>query len=449
VRQWDGGIVEDLPAFMNRVASSRPGTTIAVQVVRRGRTVMERFRAGRRPVGHGRMLDYGAQWVEPDGRVLLPGRTGLAWLDPRAGTRVPLWRWAERGVVRRARAAAGRAFVTVQRGPYPDLVVAVDTTSGRELWRREVRGTVAWTEPAGSGLWIQAANPAQALLVDAADGRPRGAWRCFDVRRHEFRKTWSDAESAAVAAGRGYVVTGVPDAHVLHVVNTSTAAIEFADAWSDRTGSGGYDGYANPQVDAGAYVAVVRAPGLRLYFPDPLGGSPRHVVDVDGRVLMSSQSHYGPLDSDTRIAVRGSTLYVVRVPARGRRNVSASVFGVSYEALGEPAMTPAVPGGGAVYMRTSQIWMSGNALPTRYVVDVQPSFEGVLVAAAQLADDHAGETWWVSAMDEDDVDENRHVRLLEADMHDARRYAPVRNGDTLLVPTDRGALCFPVRTYGE
>jgi hypothetical protein len=151
------------------------------------------------------------------------------------------------------------------------------------------------------------------------------------------------------------------------------------------------------------------------------------------------------MDRDARVYVRGRTLYAVRVPLQGRRNVNVAVFGVDYAALGRRDPTDRAGGGAVVHMRTSTRLMGGPDQPRRYVLNVRARCEGLLVSAALLTDEHRGETWWVAAMDEDDASENIRSRLLEQPLSDARRHPPVQSGNALFVPTDEGALVYGIR----
>ncbi len=449
VRTWNGTPVYDLSTFMNLVASSKPGVEIDVSVHRRGQAVMDRFTAGRRPPSQGRMLDYEDIYADAAGRLLVPGRTGLSWVDPAGRTRTALWTWREPGVVRRASVLGDRAYVTIQRGLQPDVIVAVDIERGTEIWRRSVRGGVSRVEAVGSAIWVQASAPAHALLLDRHDGRVRGDYRCFDFHRHEFRKNWSETPASAAAVGRGYVISGWWGRHALHVVNTTTGRVEHAESWDHGPGRRGFSRYyVNPQVAASAFVAVIKPPGLRLFLPDPLGRSPLRRVDVDPKSLMANQGHYGRIDSDTRIFVRGDTLYLLRVPIQGRQNVNLGVFGASFAELGRGSTTDLVSGGG-FHMRTKRSWMQGSALPTRYVLDARPHFEGIFVTAARLAGDHRTESWWISALRDDGDERNLDVRFRSEEVQEARRPLPARIGPRLLVPTDKGAQIFKVQQLGR
>lgn len=444
VQTWDGKPVRDLSGFMQLVASSEPGRKLPVGIWRGGRRVLAQFTAGRRPAGQGRLVKQTPLWADAAGRVLVPGRTGLSWIDPKSRSRRPHWRWTEPGVVRRCDVIGGRACVLINRGLEPDLVVAVDLQKGRELWRTEVRGRVTWMEGVGSALWIHTLSPASALVVDLGDGTPRGHFRTFDRHRGEFRKNWEPDREADVACGRGFLVSGDDNVHVLRILNTTTCAIEHTDAWEYQRARGVRE-YVNPQVSAGPFVSVNRGGRVRLYFPDPLGGAPRHVLDLSDKDVISNQSQFGAMDRDARLYVCGRTLYVVRVPLRGRRNVNIGVFGVDYEALGRRDPTDRAGGGSVVHMRTSTRMMGGPTQPRRYVLNLRARCEGLLVSAAILTDEHRAETWWVASMDEDGDAENVRARLLEQPMSDARRHPPVKSGAGLFVPTDEGALVYEIR----
>nr|MDJ0523058.1 PDZ domain-containing protein [Planctomycetota bacterium] len=444
VHTWAGQPVQDLPVFMQLVAASEPGRSVPVGIWRDGRRVLTQFTAGRRPAGQGRLVNQAPLWADAQGRVLVPGRTGLAWIDPAGRTRADHWRWREPGVVRRCEVIGGRACVLINRGIRPDLVVAVDLEEGRELWRVEVQGNVTWMEAVGSALWIHTLSPGSALVVDRRDGRPRGLFRTFDRHRGEFRKNWEPDREADVACGRGFLVSGDDRVHVLRILNTTTCTVEHTDAWEYRRGLRVRE-YVNPQVAAGPFVCANRGGRVRLYFPDPLGGAPRHVLDLGAKDVLSNQTQFGAVDRDARLYVRGRTLYVVRLPIQGRRNVNVAVFAIDHEALGRRAPTNRSGAGRVLHMRTSTRLMSGPAYPRRYVLSVRARCEGLLVSAARLTGEHQAETWWVASMDEDGAPDNVRARLLERQMVDARRHPPVLSGDVLLVPTDEGALVHAVR----
>ncbi len=447
VHAWAGRPVRDLPGFMSLVAASEPGKSIPVDVWRGGRRTLTQFTSGRRPAAQGRLMDHKPLWVAADGRILLPSRTGLSWIDPGARTRTALWSWTEPGVLRRCDVWAGRAYASITRSLRPDLVVAIDARTGRELWRREVEGSLGWVAPVGSALWVQTLLPGQALIVDRNNGRPRALFRTFDRHRAEFRKTWALDREADVSCGRGFAVSAVAGGVLaLRFINTTTASVEHSDAWSYKGGVG-VRTYANPMLAAGPYVSVLRRGRLRLYFPDPLGGAPRHTIDLRDQDVLSTETHYGALDRDLRVFIRGRDLYTVRVPLDGRRNVNVVVFDVDYGALRGRDPTRGGTPTSVVRVRAKRTWMSGPSSPRRYVLNVRPGFEGLLVSAAQLGGEHRAESWWVPPQDDEAVADNRPVRLLERTMSDARRHAPVPIGDFLFVPTDRGALVYPLRRY--
>ncbi len=448
VHTWAGQPVRDLPGFMQLVAASEPGKTIPVGIWRGGRRILATFKAGRRPAAQGRLMDYGPLWVEAGGRILLPGRTGLSWIDAAKRRREHLWTWSEPGVVRRCDVLGGRAYVQVTRSLRPDVVVAVDLSDGRELWRQEVEGSVTRMAAVGSAVWVQSVSPGVAYLFDRRDGTPRARLRTFDRHRGEFRKNWEPDRAADVACGRGYMVSGGDSLHILRVINTTTCAVEHTDAWSYKRASGIRE-YANPQVAAGPFVSVMRHGKLRLYFPNPLGGAPWHQIDLPEGTVLSNQGHYGAINRDARVYIRGHNLYTVRVPLAGRRNVNVVVFEVDYDALRAREATERGPGAAVVHVRTKRTWMSGPSSPRRYVLNVRPGFEGLMVSGARLTGEHQGETWWVSPLDDYAKGDNRQLRLLERQMNEARRHAPVPIGPSLFVPTDEGALVYALRRYRD
>ena len=449
VHTWHGEPVTDLPAFMQLVASSAPEQRIPVGIWRGGEKVLTRFTAGRRPVGQGRLVTHAPVWVDERMRLLVPGRTGLTWIDPEAGTRTPHFRWRERGVVRRCLAVGGEVFVTINRGILPDLLVAVDLASGRERWRVELQGAITWFEPVGSALWVQALAPGQALVVDRRTGSVRARYRTFDRYRHVFRKTWEPDREVGLASGRAFVAAGTDADLWLRIVNTTTARPQEAASWSYGTSSGFRGRYVNPMVSAGAYACVACQGGVRLLFPDPLGEQPPRQLQASQRDLMGNETHHGPVDSDTRLYVRGHTLYVLRMPLHGRKNVNVHVFGIDYDVMERQAPTAQGGAGRVLYSRSSRAWLTGPASPYRYALHAQATFEGILVAAAQLTGGHHAETWWVSSDAPDAHDDNRDVKLLWQPMNEARRHEPKRAGVRLFVALDEGAKVWPVRIYAD
>jgi hypothetical protein len=269
----------------------------------------------------------------------------------------------------------------------------------------------------------------------------RARLRCFDRHRPEFRKCWEEDTVVGVAAGRGYAVLGDDEDHRFVILNTTTAAVEYRDVWAARGVRFGR--FVNPQLAAGAFVGVVRAPRMRLYFPDPLGGEPRHVVDLTAHDLASLQGGLGPVDDDARVYIEGSTVYVLRIPLQGRKHVSVSVFGIDYAGLSQHDPTDEGGNGSVFYMRNQKIWLSGSPTPARYVLSVRPGFEGVFVNAAVLTGEHRAEHWWVAASRE-----LRPILLFEGETRDARRHPPVRIGDRLYIPADDGAVVYRVQRGG-
>jgi len=446
VRTWNGHEVTDLPAFMQLVAASRPGVEIPVGIWRGGKKVLDRFRTGRRPAAQGRLLSYAPLWVDGRGRVLVPGRTGLSHVDPRAGTRRSIWRWQTGGVVRRVDVFGGDAFVTVQRSLQPHVVVAVDPATGRERWRREVRGRVSRVQAVGSAIWIQTVAPEEAVIVDRHDGRLRASFRCFNRHRREFRKNWVADASAATASGRGFLVQGNDYVQAFLIVNTTTGGTDYTETFREVQ-LGTYGRFVNPQVSAGAFAAVVRSPGLRLYFPDPLGGPPRHALDLSANDLSSNQGNMGPLDDETRVFVKGRTIFTVRLPLQGRKQVTVAVFGVNYDGLRGQEPTDAGGKGNVIQMADYKTWLSGAPIPARYILSARAHFEGIFVCAARLTGEHQAEHYWIAANTEGAPEDYGHLRVFQGEVREARRHPPVRAGTRLFVPTDAGAWIYTVNPW--
>lgn len=431
---WDGAPVPDLGAFMQRVAATPPGQEVPAEVRRRGRPVLDRFRAGRRPATQGGALGYGALWVAADGRALLPGRTTLSWVDPRTLERTRLWEWNEPGVVEGLEVVGDVAVALVRRRLVADLLVAVPLAGGPERWRAAIEGDVDRIQPVGSALWVTTWDPSAGWLLDAADGGVRAIVPCAEHLRDEFRRSYAPAHASDVAAGRVYATSTARDAtRSLRVLNSTRGTEEWRDAgqapWSDLN--------QNDMVAAGPATALLRRGTLYLVTVDPLGEGGQALA-VPGALLREDDGAYGWLDDDTRLFVRGWTLFVVRVPGRGVVNVNAGSWSI------DPFVLAALARGGdaatlppPVALRGAQALLPGSRSRYRTLLAAQPHFEGLFVLAALLGPDPRMDTRWVSAgLRRDHVD----GRFFEGPVREARRHLPVRVGARLLVPSDEGAL---------
>ena len=152
---------------------------------------------------------------------------------------------------------------------------------------------------------------------------------------------------------------GSDDEHQILIVNTSTLEIEHAARWEHGRRARRMR-FTNPSVSASAFACVIRGPAVQLLFADPLGGSPRYVVDVSPNDLASNQANNGPVNDDARVFVKGKTVYVVRVPIQGRKNVNVTVFGVTYEGLDTHDPTDGGGAGDVFHMRTKETWLPGS-----------------------------------------------------------------------------------------
>ncbi len=437
IRSWDGKPVPDLAAFMQRVAATPPDQEIVAEVRRRGERVLDRFHAGRRPAGQGRLLNYGSLWVAEDGRVLLPGRTTLSWVDPRTLDRTPLWQWSESGVIEHAQVCGPHVLVLVRRRLVADLVVSVELATGRERWRVSVEGDVDRLQPVGSAVWVSTWDPSSGWLVDAHDGSLRATFACAEHYRDEYRRTWAPAHASDVALGRVFAPTSATQAvRALRVLNSTRGTEE----WRDAGSTGWADGNRNDMVAAGPVTAVLRRGVLQLCVVDPLGEGAR-LFTAPSSLLMEAHLHWGPLEDDSRFYVRGWSLFLVRVPDGGRFNVNASSWAI------DPFVLAQLDGGAVeedipapLSMRTGQALLTGSGTGLRYLLEAGASFEGLLVLAARLGSDPRVDMRWISAgLRRDHAD----VRLYEGQVREPRRHLPVHVGARLLVPSDQGAIVLP------
>jgi hypothetical protein len=436
--------------FMSRIASAPPGRTQAIEALREGVPVVSSLTPGRRPVADGGTVDRSRAWTAPDGRLLVPGRLGLAWLDLAAARRTPLWRWEGTGTVQRVDVVAGAAYVLVRRLHDEDLLVSVDLATGAERWRRAVDGGVAWLEGTGSALHVQVEDPARALVLDRADGSVRAvlpriehrAYRVDDVPR---RSTLARVETAASAAGRLWLLRawrpgGLREPGVsVDVCNTTTCAPKAAlrqpltlAAMEMLDGS----------IAADAYVAVVAGSRLvRILAPDPVADGVLGWTDLkEGELLTEQEHHGGSLDLDSRVLVGGQTVYVVRNRGRDERGrgVTTMVFA--------PDTDDASPAPRFTFVDFDPPLLNGAKEAVLQSIDVFP--DGLLLAAVDSertpANDYRRGVVWIAASEAVADLRGSGLRSWEALVGQARRGPAVRSGAWIFVPTDRGADLVPV-----
>ena len=451
---WDGAPLRDLASFMQAIARGQPGKAFDVDVRRGGASSLERFAAGRRPTGQGTLLSYDPLWVAEDGRVLLPSRSGLSWIHPDPLRREMAWRWDGTGLVLRAQVVGERVYVHVRRRLQPDAIVALDLPDLREAWRRDVEGVAMAVRPTGSAVVVHARHPEAAWVLDRRDGSVRARHRTAPVRLDEYRHVWVDTRSSAAACGRLYALVEGPRTRErprrrLRVVDTTTGGLVGVDASLPvRRVSGG------EQVAAGAFgVATRSAYELVWAVPGPSGRDPVRWLRMNRNHILADQSHHGILNGDTRLYLMGRHLMLLRLPYRGTQKVSVSVFQLDEEALGAlPAGDGVVDAGPAIVLTNAQFFLGGQR-DDRYVLEVRPTFEGLLTTAAHLDQRHVVEVYWTAVPPDDAATgvraENRSRSLLYGSTRDARRHAPVVVGDRLVVPTDVArACCAPYAEAG-
>ncbi len=431
IRTWNGEPVADMPAFMRRVSETAPGRTVPVEVYRNGKLILEKFTAGRRPVEEKPPMEYGELWVAEDGRVLFPGRRGLSWVDPVALTREPAWTWDGDGVVRRVRVIGGEAYVHVERRDLGDFVVRVDMERGEELWRRRVDGRVLDMQATGSALWVRVTRPAAGWLLDRHDGTVRGAYRAIDMRRDEYRRTWVPGHATdAAPAGRAFVVDGDVFDPILHYINTTTGLVEHSEEWTAP------EPQFDPMVSADAFVAVIRgASNFHFHVADPLGRTPpeSHSQTVESTLLFVDQTNGGRFSADARIRVLGNRVYIVRNTPAHKVTVWIAELDVSElpERVGRPSSSAPQRAGQPLKIQTRAMMLSG-ARYWPYVLQIDPTFEGVFVTAAFLGNDHDVHVSFITP--------TMTARpFFDGKVQDARRHGPVRSGNRVVIPHDRGA----------
>lgn len=435
--------------FMSRIAAARPGEPQAIDVRREGAPVLASLTPGRRPAAEGAVaLERSRVWAAADGRVLVPGRNGLSWVDPRAARREPLWRWSEPGTVAEAQVVAGAAYVVVRRMHHDDVVVRVDLAGGREVWRREIRGLVGSVKGTGSALHLTVEDPSRSFLLDRADGSVRAvlprvehaAYR--EDRRANLDTTLARVETDASAAGRLWLLREAGLGHLaVDLVNATTCA---STAAVRESGSDEEPLWSFPSIAADAYVAVAAGRTLvGVLEADPVRDRVLASARLTASDLLTEQEHHGgALDVDSRVAVGGGTVYVVRVrshAARGR-GVTTMVF-----ARRDPE--------GA--LRFVQVDREPPLLSAALDVvlqrlEVLP--DGLLLTAVDEQRNAANDTrrgvLFVPAAEGDPTEREGGQRAWESFVAEPFRTPPARSGPWLFLPTDRGADLVPVRGSG-
>ncbi len=448
IRSWDGRPTPDLAHLIRAVAGATPGTLTDVGILRRGKSLMDQFRPGRRPLAQARnLLSYEYLYCDARGRVLVPGRAGLSWLDLAAKTRMPCWRWDEPGLIETMEVFGDQVYVAVRRRHRPDVVLRVDPQEGHTLWRQELAGDVLRMRVSGSALCVDVAGPARAFHLDRHGGDLRSSLRVVSPRSHEYRRTSTQAFTAACApAGRGFAVLGDRVAPRLVCVNTTTAFTEWEHSWIAMTSvGGGPSGRLDPWISADAYVAaLVRSDSLVMIPPDPLGARPAPgLFLVAGRDhLRTDSNHGGLLGHDTRLHVRGRDLYVVR--NNRWRFVTTWVLRTHPERVRRLREGRGRVGDPVLHVLNERMLRDvPNGISRRpYLLHIQPRFDGVFVTGTCYGNPQSYvEMRWAS-------DRSRGRKLLFGNQRAARRGVPVETNGHFVLPTDGGAWLIPAERLG-
>lgn len=452
ITSWAGQPLEGLADFMGRIARAEPGVEVAVDVRRRGERVLGRLTPGRRPVGDGvGVLTRTRLYAAADGRVLVPSRTALAWVDAERGRRDVLWTWDGRGTVQRVDVAAGCAYVLVRRQHEAECVAAVRLADGRELWRRDVDGAVLSVAPAGPAVLLELDDAPRLLLLDAEDGGlraevPLPAWR---VTNEDATRVRASA-CAADAAGRVLLLRpdavpgwtrapGVrgeegPERVALDQLNPVTGELRALL----REDLAGEDDPALPAVAADALVAVpLTGERIDVLLLDPRPGAPARRTSVGSGDLFTEERHHGyRLNAQSRVLVAGTTLYVLRNRDDLAAGANVRVF------------SPEIGRGG---LRMPFRDFSRVVLPSSTdlrVLSLALELDGLLLSAASLEDRRGGgprrAALWVPSAELPEPDRDSGHSVWEEPVRVAWRSGAVRGSRWLVLPTDRGAELVPL-----
>ena len=436
---WGGEPIQGLDHFMRRVAESVPGREIPVDVRRRGSLLLDTFRAGQRPRENGLILDYSPLWTDAAGRALLPTRRGLAWIHPAGPKRTPCWQWDGGGVVERVRVLGEIAFVGVYRRLLPDVVCAVDLTTGATRWRHEVAGRIESMIPTGSALVVGTRDPGHAHVLGQTDGRLRLRTALPALVRSPNLRAWSDRRAFAASMGYLHVLSGLGGR--LHITTYDTTT---GSALGDSPSFRSHRGPVVWQLDGGSLVAAQDGHAtVRLVVPSVFPREPVRYLSLDANDLLVGQMHHGMLDANTRLWARGDRLYVLRIPGWGAHPIGVCVFALDRSALAKiESVRRWQAAGSAMYLEHTRTFLSGPRRD-RYLLDAEPGFDGLLLWGLRFDDPTAIEAVWVAAEPDaelrDAFAENRTVTLWSASALGPRRHLPVRVGRRLFIPTDRGA----------
>ena len=449
IRSWNGRPTPDLAHLIRAVAGATPGTLTDVGILRGGTSLLDQFRPGRRPLAQARgLIRYESLYCDEAGRVLLPGRTGLSWIDLRAKTRTTCWQWEEPGLIEMVEVFGDQVYVAVRRRHRPDVVLRVDSRTGRTLWRQPVPGDVLRLAVSGSALCVDVEGPARVFHLGRHGGELRASLGIVSPRRYEYRRTSTQAfTSSAAPAGRAFAVVGDRAAPRLVCLNSTTAFTEWEHEWAaTHSGGAGPSGNLDPWISADAFVAVLERPdALTLVVPDPLGRPPAPAMFFHAGVghLRTDDRLGGRLGHDTRLHVKGRDLYVVRNnrwrtvttwvirtdPGRvralreGRGNVGDPLLHVLNERmLGDPP--------------------KGKS-PWPHVIHVRPRHDGVFVMGMFYGSPSSWlEVRWAS-------DRSPARKLLTGEERVPRRGEPIETNGYFVLLVDEGALLVPARELGS
>lgn len=441
VRSWGGLPTPTLPHLMRAVALSHPGDWTDIEIRRGGVSLLDRFRAGRRPIEQSRRLvDVERLWCDRRGRVLVPARTALAWIDRERETRTPCWSLDRAGLIEGVDVVGGEAYVRVMRQLEPDVLVRVDLATGKTLWAEPIEGDLAKVEISGSAVVVHTELPSRAWILDRETGSVRAWWHAVPRRRGEFARTLVPALTAGASpAGRLFVVSGLRSRPELLSINTTTGELEWSDAWMRETNYVGRHeppGPVDPWLSADSLVGVIQGPTkIRLVVPDPLGEPPDEASRLevaDGQ--LRTEGHGGSLGHDTRIALRGRALTVLR---NGRTlRTSAWIVEVDLEDLRARLQRRDEEGDDPLALKTQKVILAdggpGGLLP--YLGMARIEWDGVLFGGTTYPSGKPpyAEVFYLTAR-------GRSGYLARGASRAGTRPAPVRSGDRLVVPADLGA----------
>ncbi len=443
VTSWDGRPVGGTSDLMPRIASSPPARAVELEILRGGERLTLSLRPGRRPPGEALgVVLHERLWADPQGRLLLPTRVGLARLDLGAARLEPLWRWEGPGTVLRAEVHAGSIVVVIRRLHQDDLLVALDLRDARERWRAPITGTVRNLSGSGSALVVTTEAPARVRVLGADDGLPRADLPRLAGARPRYPVVLPSPLTAEAAAGRLYLLRPDDSGAALEALNTTTARSASAPVEHLRGGQ-----VPEPSLSAGAYVALLLGPSLvRVYEPDPLDEAFVRSVNLTAADLLTQQMHHGgELDGESRLVARGDTLYVLRYQ---RRREGSQERGATVMTFGRLE--------GEARLRFSLLDHEppvSHASGELYVTHLETCPDGLLVSVQTQAPDARGEhlrsVLWVPSAEGGSLERPSSPPVWEDRITSTRRSGPARVGPYLLLPTDDGARLVPVVRISE